>query len=1167
MFNRSKNPMPAALFCLLLILAGCSGGNNAVLPDGTRNNGDTELQNLSAINPGPATVVGTDGPRCLWGIYTITVTPDWQAFVEPARDIAGHLNVTIFLKPPYCTNCIKLQIVDKDTTAAWVKINVGLANPVTLAGYDVRGIILGDDDYYLMNPDARTPYAGKLELDPPQGFEAFATDQPDNKFPAKVPGDPVYFYREFQIHIPPPYEAPKLLQIQYAVDASWPGNCEDPWSIGDLDLEAPMYSDTPSLKFSIDVKDHQDDVEYVTLTPPADWGGDEIALTKGSGEKWEGVFDGCLGKTPGTYLFEAKAVSLDQATGTIELPLYRDLPLEVMEEDCSGDPKADPSGAETLLLSGEVWDTLCTDNAMDYYLINFSSPSMQSLGVLSGTVTLESCVPYQRAGLVYYNVTTTDFYDGPYATGSADGTVVFRVHIPNSEFIGNSVEKCYLRISGPESGAIDNPYKLTTDLEFLKTGCGDPVSLSTVGAPDIQLSDGMVQGVLCDDNQRDWYRLDASGAGIEPGRLTGSLTAEIEYPDPVPAGEVVAVSLRDEDGTLLANFYETLDTPLPTVDLATLDLPSLFVYYICLSRPESTSVNQYYMLTWDTTVDPTCTEDSIEPDSPDAPYISPGDVPWSSNQVPGSSVRMWMCDPDDTIDAYPFDVPDTWPGMGEVMGGTIHIQTDPLSYGSLEISLGLEETSTNAFSWLKPIVPTGPDVVYNISDFWNFPTDFDQYPLKGWIRVRDNATLPVTAQLEMNLAPSVDCTGDTDSENDPSGDVVPEGTMTGLLNPSTDSTDYWELDWEGEGRIEGDIGVVSEEEVRLRLYSKGALLEEDQGLTPSVPVDAYDFGPGCFGPIIRLDSVGGSPGQCIQYYITGAGLNEFSSCVAGLDMNDTLDNILDKPWMWVDPLDTFDELCGVVCRSGSDEDVDCVGILGQPFATQGVLYGFFSIRSTTPEGHQVSLVSMNGDMKIGADNLQPPFYSAVLELAEYNLPAIPPAGYRYNVLIEPDPTGADSLNPYRLLATLGINSDPLCPGDGHDSQAQAWPLEIPESRLGILCGFGSLLDIDNGIPDLCDWFVLDYDQQAGEYLEGTITLECDIEGVTVRLMPENEPAGTGLSLYEASIPSGESSVDIDIPDDTIPSIPALGDDYYIAVHNNGVGGWAAYALIVNLTSQ
>jgi len=250
MLTRLNTRLLPLLVCCIWLAVGCAGGGSPLAPP------DSDITNDSSRltddwHPGIPQVIGSDGPRELWGLYTITVTPDGEVSVKPTRDAAGHLNVTIFLLPPFCFDCLTLEVTGLDTDAAWIKLNVGLSNPLEIGGYDVRGIILADEDYYLMNPDAKTIYVGKNVLDTPTGFKAYATEELNNLFPPGSPSDPFYYYQEFQIHIPPPYEVQKLLQIQYAVDVSWPLNCEEPWFIGDFEPAAPMYENTPAMDFTM----------------------------------------------------------------------------------------------------------------------------------------------------------------------------------------------------------------------------------------------------------------------------------------------------------------------------------------------------------------------------------------------------------------------------------------------------------------------------------------------------------------------------------------------------------------------------------------------------------------------------------------------------------------------------------------------------------------------------------------------------------------------------------------------------------------------------------------------------------------------------------------------------------------------------------------------------
>jgi hypothetical protein len=920
------------------------------------------------------------------------------------------------------------------------------------------------------------------------------------------------------------------------------------------------------MKLSVEVRDHQLDVDEVRIQSLGDWLGPVPTLTHVSGtETWEGEIDNCIGTPPGSYPFRVVARSKDPGTGD-DLHLYREVELEVGQLQCEPDAKNTPQGALKIDLQKGYWDWLCPDNPQDYYKIDFTDPGMQDPGGLVGTVRLESCTPGMRVDLVYYDPDPMVYYDGCYVTAPASGEAELRVHIPNSIITGDETEICYIRVRGPVTGAVDAPYHLICDLVYETEECGDPISISTIGAPDIPLAGGMIQGVLCDPAQMDWYRLDTVGPSALPGRITGTLEIEIEYPDPLPNNPKTIVGLCDENGTLLANFDVLLPPPTAPILLESMDLPSLYRYYLAIACPGlAAGDGRAYRIVWQAEIDPTCQPDLINLTNPSPPPINPEPTEWDSFEEPGSCARMWLCDPDDPLDAYPFDIPDEWDVEGKLLGGSIEVRSDSASYDFVQVSLGLQQVPGAGFCWYSPIKLPGPSASFNVRSLWQVPADIEALPLRYWFKVDyvGPETGRATAQLELDLGLTADCSEDNDSYDFPSGSVAPSGTAASFLSPGTDDEDYWTIDWLGGGRLKGDVGVVAGEEVRLRMYVHDQMVVNTSGSSPSINVKAFDLGPGCFGPILKITPIGGDPGQCIQYLVSGVGLNETATCEADPDGNDSLLEIQDKPWLWFSATETFDEICGVVCREGATEDIDYLGI--QEFETQGGLFGFVGIDSPQTDYHQLKLVSMDGRMEIVSDNIDSP--QAIIELDRYNFPAIPPAGYTYHLVIGPDPSGGDSMSQYNASAFFGINSDPAeCPNDGHDlaNELESWPLGLENAQLGILCGWGTLDDVDLGLPDLADWFRLDYPQMGGMYISGEIRLTSDQEGITVRLMPEDQLGGTGVGFYTEITPSGGGTATITIPPDTIPSIPSLGDYYYVVVHNNGIGGWTSFALEIDL---
>ena len=216
--------------------------------------------------------------------------------------------------------------------------------------------------------------------------------------------------------------------------------------------------------------------------------------------------------------------------------------------------------------------------------------------------------------------------------------------------------------------------------------------------------------------------------------------------------------------------------------------------------------------------------------------------------------------------------------------------------------------------------------------------------------------------------------------DNPSGSVSAGGTITSYVSPGVDTADYWDLTWAGAGRLKGVIGAIAPRNIRLRLYDRGSLLDSQVGTSPTIAVDSYDFGAACTGPIVSIEPMAGSTGQCIQYFVSGVGLTEPTSCDNNPDGNDTYADIQDKPWMWLKPMDAVDSICGVVCREGANSDRDTLGISGQPFTTQGGSTAMSRSTPIPPTGIRSSLTAWTARCSSSRTISTPPFYLASVEL-------------------------------------------------------------------------------------------------------------------------------------------------------------------------------------------
>jgi hypothetical protein len=287
----------ALAIALLVATVGCNGTVVNPVQNGVK---PVTANNAPAANAG----------RILWGMWDIGIDLETlSATVMPNRDIENHFNVLPFLSPPKCADCLKLHVNSFDEVKGILDLDVTLKNKFAIAGYDVRGVVFTDDlGHGLKNSDASIDLydiPGGATVNP---FIAYAKDDPQRKFPGK--GE---LTENYQITVPNP---PKFLMIKYAVDASYPSNCAEPYSIGNF-VQGKITSEVGShATVSVDVKDWQGDVDMVKLnisllndTP--------LMLTHQTGDTWSGELVNAKGVSAGGY--NAVIVATSTGSGTMEL--------------------------------------------------------------------------------------------------------------------------------------------------------------------------------------------------------------------------------------------------------------------------------------------------------------------------------------------------------------------------------------------------------------------------------------------------------------------------------------------------------------------------------------------------------------------------------------------------------------------------------------------------------------------------------------------------------------------------------------------------------------------------------------------------------------------------------------------------------------------------------
>ncbi len=299
--------MCAALLC------GCSGGGNPVLPgeelppELTSGTGDAQTGHAGA---------GT-GNHIPLGVYRLSYDAESGTIeVIPDRELLGHLNVTGFLQPPKCSDCLILKLVGVDPVERILHLRVVLKNPFPdVSGYDPRFILdAAVDGYALTNPNTDKA-DGYTELWDIQGesrnpFIAFAKDQTQRE------AGPLTTHEHFiDLHYPGSLNVDDLL---ITIDACFPDNCPEPFEIADVQLGTNKIPENGSTDISCLVHSWSGDIDKVTARIEAEGNPDpvySVDLENTTGDLYEGTID-LAGSSvpPGHYELWLKAVSVAEPT-------------------------------------------------------------------------------------------------------------------------------------------------------------------------------------------------------------------------------------------------------------------------------------------------------------------------------------------------------------------------------------------------------------------------------------------------------------------------------------------------------------------------------------------------------------------------------------------------------------------------------------------------------------------------------------------------------------------------------------------------------------------------------------------------------------------------------------------------------------------------------------
>jgi hypothetical protein len=267
------------LICVFSIIGCSSSHTSSVLPDENNSNPD-------AIVPTPA-VEPEDSNHTLPGVWKADFDIEsLTATIEPVRDGNYHFSVLSRIEPPV------ISVNYWDSVDEILHVGLTIKNTTYYNVFDVRLIIYTDDaGHILENADCWTSL-----YDIPEGmvinpFKAYAKSMTQRNFQAQASHS-----ENLLIKCPD-----ENFSIQFAIDASFPGNCEEPYEIFDFTQDRLLDEVAASATIEVSVRDWQNDVDNVELYCNEISGGPVVSFEDMGEDKWQGELINNNGASAGEY--------------------------------------------------------------------------------------------------------------------------------------------------------------------------------------------------------------------------------------------------------------------------------------------------------------------------------------------------------------------------------------------------------------------------------------------------------------------------------------------------------------------------------------------------------------------------------------------------------------------------------------------------------------------------------------------------------------------------------------------------------------------------------------------------------------------------------------------------------------------------------------------------
>ncbi len=460
-----------------------------------------------------------------WGTYDLYIdVEDMLVNVLNNRIAEPHVDVTGYLLPPLCDDCVSGTVLGWDPVTRILSLDIAIHNPSELTAYDVRGILFLDDPatHTVANPDG---YTKRFDDSDPKDINPFIYWNEGGdawEFSAGAT-----LNEEVQIVMPTPMN----FQIEFAVEASFPFNSKDPLYFDEINLSGDIYDTGWSVDLEVGVVDWQDDVSCVCVDlSPFGPGNIEFPLALDVDGLWKGHHEyepGMGYSLPelGTYHIPIRAID-----SVSKYDLYDYVEADVVEDN---DPPVwiDKVGITNVAIGAGravVYHDLALDPSceVEYYL--------------------------------YYSETSSP-YDGDYVTvtGAAHYTIA-----P----LTNGIEYVFGVRAGDQAGNVGNNVNFRTgtpqalQLLWARTVAAEinsnPAVVDVDGDQDQDVifgsDDGRVYAVDGSTGDIGWYQMTGGSVVGSPAMVDINLDG---LPDVViGAGDGKLYGIRGTNGTVLGTF-------------------------------------------------------------------------------------------------------------------------------------------------------------------------------------------------------------------------------------------------------------------------------------------------------------------------------------------------------------------------------------------------------------------------------------------------------------------------------------------------------------------------------------------------------------------------------------------------------------------------------------